>query len=360
VIKVEPPGGDLTRDLFSGSVFPAVNLGEKEDICIDLRQEEGKEIVKAIAEEADAIVENFRPGVLEQYDLEYDSVTEENPDVVYCSITGFGQNGPYQDYPAYDPIVQAMSGLMDTIGFPDRPPARIGASVIDYGTGMNAAYLISAGLQERNQTGEGVHIDVSMFDVAIAWMGYWLTYYSKTGKTPTRAGGALSDSAPNDLYSTGDNDFVYVSAPTDTQFERLCEAIGKPNLPEQEKFETREDRWDNREELKNILEEAFSEYDAQGLSSHLIEYGVPAGPLQDIGDIVDNDSHAAARDMIKQIKQDGETVETAALPFRVDNDRLSAGDGPPQLGENSHALLREFGYSDEEIDRLSDEDVVLD
>lgn len=358
VVKVEPPEGDLTRGLFSGSVFPSVNLGGKESICVDLRSETGREVVAELADGADVIVENFRPGVLEQYGLDYESVSETNESVVYCSITGFGQEGPYKDYPAYDPIVQAMSGLMSTIGYQDRPPVRIGASVIDYGTGMNAAFLVASALQHRQQTGESVHIDTSLFDVAIEWMGYWITYYSKTGETPTREGGALSGSAPNDIYRVGDEELVYVSAPTDKQFHSLCAAIDREYLCDDERFDSRDARWEHREALRTLLEERFAEYSPQELSTLLVDHGVPAGPLRDIGEIVDGDPHVEAREMTEQLHSEGEDVKTAALPFRIDGARPAAGGEAPGLGQDSQKLLAALGYDDDEIDQFVDEGVI--
>lgn len=358
VVKVEPPEGDLTRGMFSGSVFPAVNLGDKESICVDLRSETGRTVVADLAADADVIVENFRPGVLAEYGLDYETVSETNESVVYCSITGFGQDGPYSDYPAYDPIVQAMSGLMSTIGYEDRPPVRIGASVIDYGTGMNAAFLVASALRQRRRTGEGVHVDTSLFDVAIEWMGYWITYYSKTGEIPSRAGGALSGSAPNDLYRVDGGELVYVSAPTDKQFHRLCTALDLEHLRSDERFADREARWDHREALRTVLEEQFAEYSPRELSAVLVEHGVPAGPLRDVGEVVDDDPHVDAREMIERVTESGDDVRTAALPFRIDGDRPDAGDEAPALGADSRNLLASVGYDAEEIDRIVDDGVI--
>ena len=160
VVKVEPPDGDPFRDLVDGSMFATFNLDRKRSLAVDLKRDAGREIVQDLARRADVVVESFRPGVTERFGLDYESVSEDNPGVVYTSITGFGQDGPYADYPAYDPVIQAMSGLMSVIGYPDRPPVRIGASVIDCATGANAAFLTSAALHEAERTGEGDHLDV--------------------------------------------------------------------------------------------------------------------------------------------------------------------------------------------------------
>ncbi|MDX1748332.1 MAG: CoA transferase, partial [Halobacteriales archaeon] len=188
VVKVEPPGGDAFRGVVDGAMFASYNLDGKRSLSVDLKTDDGRDIVTALAERADVVVESFRPGVLAKFDLDYEAVAASNEDVVYCSITGFGQEGPYSQYPAYDPVVQAMSGLMSVIGYPDRQPVRIGASVTDCGTGANAAFMVMSALMERfRHDSGGTHIDISLFDTALSWMAYWIANYTATGEIPQRA-----------------------------------------------------------------------------------------------------------------------------------------------------------------------------
>jgi crotonobetainyl-CoA:carnitine CoA-transferase CaiB-like acyl-CoA transferase len=170
VVKLEPPEGDAFRDIIDGAMFASVNLGHKRSVCLDLTTDDGRAAGRDLAADADVVVQSFRPGVVERFDLDYASVRERNDDVVYCSLSGFGQEGPYADRPAYDPVIQAMSGLMSMIGYPDEPPVRIGASTIDWGTGTMAAFMLASALFNRERTGEGEHIDVNLYEVATAWM----------------------------------------------------------------------------------------------------------------------------------------------------------------------------------------------
>jgi len=351
VVKIEPLGGDLTRGLFADSVFGPFNLGGKRSVCVDLRSDEGQQVVGDLAAEADVVVHNYRQGTAETFGLDYDTVSDRNPEVVYCAVSGFGDDGPHSHYPTYDPIVQAMSGLMSTTGYPDRPPARIGASVVDCGAGMNAAFQIAAALRVRDRTGEGAYLDVSMFDVAVFWISHWIALYARTGEVRQRAGSGLHGSAPNDLYAAGDGDPVYVCAPTDPQFKKLCTAIDRPDLAEDPAFETNADRWEHRERLRAELEGAFENYSAEELAATLVEAGVPAGSLQDIADLVENDPHVAARDMLVELEEDGEQYYAARPPFPHHGPTPSFG-SPPKIGEHTRAVLEESGFSAEEVDAL--------
>lgn len=354
VVKVEPPGGDDFRSLLGGSMFAAFNMGEKRSVCLDLKTDAGREGARALAAEADVVIESFRPGVVDQFGLDYESVQADNGDVIYCSITGFGDDGPYSQWPAYDPVLQAMSGLMSTVGYPDRPPVRIGASIIDCATGMTAAFTIAAALLERGRTGTGERIEVSLFDVAVSWMGYWIANYSGTGETPERSRrGGFAELTPNGAFPTGDDELVYVSVVNDTQFRRLCAALDRETLAEADRFGEAAARWEHREELYETLVAAFDEYDRATLVELLTEAGVPAGPVNEIDDVVD-DPHVAARELLTESRnlRTGETVETAGIPFVTGDGRPEMDGEPPAVGEHTRAVLGELGYSEDRIDRM--------
>lgn len=353
VVKVEPPGGDTFRPLLDGSMFAAMNLGGKRSVALDLTTDEGRKAGRDLAERADVVIESFRPGTLERFDLDYESVREHNEDVVYCSLTGFGQSGPYSQRPAYDPVIQAMSGLMSTIGYSDRLPVRIGASVIDCGTGTYAAFLVSAALLDRSAGGGGEYIDVNLYEVAVSWMGYWIANYVETGDVPEPTDRGFAGLAPNGTFEASDGPF-YMAVVNDEFWERLCDAINRDDLLTDERFVTNELRWEHREELKEELEATFANWSREELTATLAERGVPAGPQLDVHELVEDDPHLAARDLLTtthNVETDTETM-TAFPPFTTSAGRPDPGTRPPQVGEHTRAVLAELGYDEDQIDAM--------
>lgn len=354
VVKVEPPDGDAFRGLLDGAMFASVNLSNKRSVCLDLKTEDGMRTAQDLASEADVVVESFRPGVLEQFGLDYDAVSERNADVVYLSLTGFGQDGPYSEWPAYDPVIQAMSGLMSTIGYPDRPPVRIGASVIDWGTGSVAAFLIASALLDRERDGGGEYIDVNLFEVALAWMGYWIAHYSATGEVAERMGQGFTGLAPNEVFHAADGEALYMCVVNDRHYERLCTAIDREDLLTDERFESNADRWEHREVLTEELEAEFSSYDREELCELIAGAGVPIGPLRSVDELVEDDPHVDARGMLTDshnVRQD-KPVTTAAVPFRTSEGRPHLDGEPPERGEHTRAVLTELGYDEETVSRM--------
>ncbi|PSP76756.1 carnitine dehydratase [Halobacteriales archaeon QS_3_64_16] len=386
VIKVEPPGGDAFRDLLDGAMFASVNLGGKESVCLDFTTEEGLTAARDLAERADVIVESFRPGVLDRFGLDYGSVSATNEDVIYCSVSGFGADGPRADWPAYDPVVQAMSGLMSTIGYRDRPPVRVGASVIDYCTGTTAALAMTAALLERRRTGEGERIDCSLFEVAVSWMGYWIAHYTGTGEIPERSGQGFAGLAPNEVFHAGgkrreksgsggnegereeegkrdnggdgsdedEGEPFYMAVVNDRLYAKLCEALDREDLATDDRFADNASRWENREALREELGAEFATYDREGLTTLLAEAGVPAGPLRTVDELVEDDPQVGARELLTDshnVETDS-PVRTARLPFRTSDGRPTLGERPPTRGEHTRRVLRELGYDDDRIDRM--------
>ncbi|MFT4881357.1 MAG: crotonobetainyl-CoA:carnitine CoA-transferase CaiB-like acyl-CoA transferase [Salinirussus sp.] len=354
VLKVEPPDGDAFRGLVGGSMFATFNTDGKRSLAVDLKTEEGQELVKDLAHSADVVVESFRPGVTEQFGLDYESVSEHNPEVVYTSVTGFGQDGPYADFPAYDPVIQAMSGLMSVIGYPDRPPVRVGASVIDCATGANAAFMTSAALHEAEHTGEGTHVDISLFDVAAGWMGYWAAKYAETGEVATRHGTTFGGLSPNDIYHAAGDEPFYLCAVNDMLWERTARAVGREDLLEDPRFETNAKRDDHDDALRAELEATFREYDRDELVALFTDAGVPAGPRRDVAELVDEDPHVEAREMlvnVHNLETDSE-AHAVRLPVRT-TDWVPEFEGQtPGLGEHTREVLREQGYAEAEVEAL--------
>ncbi|MFC6837936.1 CaiB/BaiF CoA transferase family protein [Halomarina ordinaria] len=354
VLKVEPPTGDNFRNLMDGNIFAPFNHG-KQSLCVDIKTDAGHEIVGQLATEADVVVESFRPGVLEKFDLDYESVAERNEDVIYCSLSGFGRSGPYQSYPGYDPCIQAISGLMAITGYADRPPARIRASLIDCGTGANAAFAILAAVRGRDRGGDGTHIDISLFDVAVSWMSYWVTNYDQTGALPERAGGKGIGSAPNGVFPTGDG-YIYVATLSEAMYERLCSVLDRPDLLEDERFETIEDRIEHREPLRDELIREFEAFASTELEVELLDAGIPSGAVRTVADLVEDNEHVDARSMLVDTynPEVDEEVVTAALPFRFSTGIHGGGysSPPPKKGEHTDDILTALSYSEREIERL--------
>ncbi|WP_247007146.1 CaiB/BaiF CoA transferase family protein [Halorientalis litorea] len=354
VVKVEPVEGDRFRNVLDGAMFASVNLADKRSVCLDLKSDAGKRAASDLAAEADVVVESFRPGVMERFGLDYESVAADNEDVVYLSLTGFGQDGPYSDRPAYDPIIQAMSGLMSTIGYPDRPPVRIGASVIDWGTGTTAAFSLASALLHREATGEGQRIDVNLFEVAVTWMGYWISHYSGSGENPERSGQGFAGLAPNEVFNVAGDGNIYMCVFTDGMFADLCDALDREELVTDERFETNDARWAHRETLKEILEDEFADYDREELCEQLATVGIPAGPVQSVEELVEDDPHLAARELLVESHNvlTDTPVETAGVPFTTSEGRPDISGRPPELGEHTRAVLEELGYDDETVSRM--------
>jgi crotonobetainyl-CoA:carnitine CoA-transferase CaiB-like acyl-CoA transferase len=354
VVKIEPPGGDDFRGNLNGSIFASYNLGDKRSLSVDLKTAEGQEIVQELAAKADVLVESFRPGVLERFGLDYDSVTEDNDDIVYCSISGFGDDGPYSEWPAYDPIVQAMSGMMSTTGYPDRAPVRAGTSPIDCGTGVTAGFAIATSLLKRMRTGEGEYIEVSLFEVATSWMSYWLANYDETGHKPKRSQpGGFAGMAPYGVFETGDGGQFYMSVANDVQFARLCSVLGEDELADDERFRDKDSRWTNRQELYEVVTDRFAEYDRDELVDRLVDAGVPAGPVLEVDEVI-ADPHLAERNMFQSVENihSGNVIEAANVPIVTKDGRPDPGSHPPTVGEHTREILGEIGYEPSQIDRL--------
>lgn len=346
VVKVEPPGGESSRGDLEGAYFSSYNTS-KRSIVLDLKSEKGLEAIQKGAEEADVIVESFRPGVMEKFELDYEKVREYNEDVVYCSISGYGQTGPHSDRPAYDPIIQAVTGIMETMGYPDRPPVRMKTPMLDMATAWSAAFGIVMALWQRDSSGDGEHIDVSLYENGISLMSCWIAYYNDTGEVPQRSGRKGTDwFAPTSVCQANGGD-IYLLAPNDKLFDRLCHAIDREDLLTDQRFGEREERADHHDELIEELEASFEDWNYLELAEYLNEEGIPAGPVRDIGQIVDDDPQVDARDMIIKTRNltTGSETKIAQLPLKFRNIELTS-DSPPLLGEDTDEILSEWGVSD--------------
>lgn len=359
VVKVEPPEGDAFRPLIDGSMFASCNRG-KQSISLDLKSEEGRMIAYDLAVEADVVVESFRPGIMDRFGLGYENLKTENEEVVYCSITGFGQDGPYEQYPAYDPIAQAMSGLMSVTGETDGDPVRLGTSAIDYTTGLTGTMLVMGGLMQRGIDGSGEYIDVSLFDVATAWMSYWVSHYTSTDEVPKRSGAGLYGFAPYGIFEAGDGQPFYLATASEKLYRRLCRTLDREDLLTDDRFKTDKNRWKNRDVLRTEFESTFGEYDRRELVELLTDAGVPVGPLRYVDELVDEDPHVAHRDLFVETYNQWLETEclTTRMPFRFEDGPLEPASPPPEHGQHSRDVLRNCGYDEEQIEKLLQDDIV--
>jgi crotonobetainyl-CoA:carnitine CoA-transferase CaiB-like acyl-CoA transferase len=287
VIKVESPAGDDTRNwqppVTSDGVstyFLAINRN-KRSVALDLRDATDRALAHALARRADVFVENFKPGGLAKFELDYDSVAAVNPDIVYASISGFGSAPGGRDLPGYDVVVQAMSGLMSLTGSPDGPGYRSGISVFDVITGLHTAIAILAALRHRDETGEGQHVEASLMASALSGMVNQTSAYVASGKVPFRMGNAHPSLTPYEPLPTSDGDLVITSG-NDSQFRKLCAAIGAPELADDPRFATNPARTANRDELRPLLEQQLVVKSAKEWFEELIAAGVPCGPINTV------------------------------------------------------------------------------
>ncbi len=356
VIKIEMPGrGDDTRAWgppFLGgesAYYLSVNRN-KRSVTANLKSPGGRKIVLDLAARSDVFLENFAPGVAEDLGLGYDAVRGANPRIVYCSISGFGQDGPYRDRPAYDIILQGMGGLQGITGEPGRPPVRIGVAVADIAGGMFAAYAIASALVHRGRTGLGERIDVSLLESQLAWLTYMSANYFATAKDPERAGSRHPTIVPYQTFATEDG-HLNVAVGNDAIFRRFSAAVGRPEWADDPRFATNPARVEHRDELEPLLDEVFAAQTTEAWMARLNEHDVPAGPVYRVSDIV-RDPQVAARKMILEMPHPkAGTVRAFAPPFRSLHER-GVHTSAPRLGEHTDAVLGELGYPPEQIAQL--------
>ena len=357
VVKVEPLGGDHARAWGppfidgEGAMFLASNAS-KRSFAVDLSSPRGLEALLRLADRSDVLVQSLRPGAAAQHGFGPDVVRARNPRLVYCSIGAFGAKGPLRDQPGYDPLLQAAAGIMSVTGVDEMPPVRVGVSLIDFGTGVWAALGVLAALYERNTTGTGRTVDVSLYETALSLLSYQLVGYLGTGEIPGREGSALAQIAPYQVFATRDGELMVVAG-NDKLFRELCRVLGIDEITTDPRFVTNPDRVRHRAELIALLEPPLREWATEELLTALIEAGIPASPVRNVGEAADHEQ-TRALGMLQTLGH----FTTVAEPLSLDGERVAYRTPPPPVGAHTAEILRGLGYSDADVSALAADGVV--
>jgi len=352
---VESSSGDDTRRWQpptsadgESTYFLAANRN-KRSIAIDLDQPAGVEVVHALAERADVVVESFRPGALDRRGLGYDAMAARNPALIWCSISAFGREGPLAGRPGYDPVLQARTGIMSMTGYPDSPPARLGIGAIDLGTGLWATVAIQAALAERARDGTGTRIDTSLYEVAVWWLSYHLEGYLASGQSPSRGGTSIGFIAPYEVFPTSDGIGVMVAAANDHLYANLCRALGLPDDP---RFATNPDRVAHRADVCALVAERTRAYTAPQLEELLERHAVPCSRVRSVGETAEDEQTAVLGILANLPHPRIPDLRVIDMPVSEAGARADMRQPPPLLGEHTDAVLAELGYADDAVARL--------
>jgi crotonobetainyl-CoA:carnitine CoA-transferase CaiB-like acyl-CoA transferase len=359
VVKIEhPENGDLARRLgadvqrneeLMGVSFVAVNAG-KQSVTINLKSPEGKQIFKELAAISHVVIENFRPGVMTRLGLDYPVLAKVNPSLVYCSISGFGQDGPLAMRPAYDQVIQGISGVMNVTGDAQTAPLRVGYPICDTMGGITAAMAICAALVDSQTTGHGRRIDVSMLESTLASMGWVVSNYLNAGVEPTPMGNENFTAAPSGAFHTADG-LLNIAANEDAQYEKLCDVIGRPELKTDARFAERETRRGNRRSINREIAPELMKRSAAQWEQALIEAGVPAGCVLSVPEILSH-AHLTGRNFVSEFASPtGKQIVTRG-GFLFSDDQASPQGPAPALAEQTDAWLGKLGYDAEKIRKL--------
>ena len=365
VVKIEDPAGDPVRTMgkrFHGkSLYAASIFRNKALLALDLRQTRGREIARDMAQRADVLIENFRPGSLESWGLGYEQLSAVNPGLVMVRISGFGQDGPYSQRAGYGVIGEALSGLRHLTGDPDRPPARVAVSMTDYITGLYAAFGATMALLARGRNGRGQVVDAALYESAFSFMEPWIPAYDKTGFVANRCGSRLPESTPNNLYPTGDGQFLHVTAMGDAVFRRLAEAMGQPALAQDARFATATARSAQVDEIDDLIAHWTSARPLAELEQVLEQAAVPAMRIFTIADIFADPHYRARGAIVRAPDPELGTVAMAQAVPRLSQTPGAVRHAGHRLGEDSRTVLRDWlGLDSAALDALQASRVILD
>jgi crotonobetainyl-CoA:carnitine CoA-transferase CaiB-like acyl-CoA transferase len=365
VIKIEPPNGDESRfwppilENGTSAYFLALNRN-KRSIALNLKEKGAKKIILELAAQSDVIVENFTPGVAAKLGIDYETLKKTNAGIIYCAISGFGQDGPYRDKKAYDPIIQGMTGLMSITGERNGSPVKIGIPMTDLTAASHAVTAILAAYIARLESGRGQYIDISLYDGVLSWMTIMAMDYFTTGKAPERWGLDHIHRVPARAFMASDGRWVQVAATSDPMYAKFCRLLGLEALIDDPRFATNNDRVRNRDEIMPLLEAKMKTKTSPEWLQLFEEAGIPCGPILDIAEVFSG-PHARARDMMFTMPHPIEKeIHQLGFPYKFSDASPSARLRPPLLGEHAEMILsQQLGMSREEIRTLMDAKVVI-
>jgi crotonobetainyl-CoA:carnitine CoA-transferase CaiB-like acyl-CoA transferase len=362
VIKIETPGvGDDTRQwspkLGTESTYYLSVNRNKRSLTLNLKSPEGKEILLRLVQDADVVIENFRPGTMDRLGFGYETLSQINPRLIYCCVSGFGMTGPYRDKPGYDLLAQAMGGLMAITGEAGRPPVKAGMSIADIGSGMYATIGILTALQARVTTGRGQLLETSLLETIVSWQTYLATAYWATGKAPAQTGSGHPSIAPYQALRARDQ-YLIVAVGNESLWQKFCVALGFPELADTELFRTNKDRVQHREQLVRHLEEILSAAPAAEWIERFEQAGVPAGPIYTLEQVW-SDPQVLAREMVMEMEhpQIGR-IKVPGFPIKFSHTPGTLRSAPPTLGQHTKEILGALGYTEADVQRLKADGVV--
>ncbi len=357
VIKIEPLQGDPYRRGLAVAAFYNANRN-KRGLALNLQSPQGKEIAHKLASTADIIVESFTPGVADRLGIGYAEIDTLNPRIIYCSVSGFGQSGPYSQRPAYDPVIQAMSGFMATTGEAGRPPVRVGPGVIGLGAAFIASWGIALAVIARQQTGKGQHIDAAFFDTAVFFMSFIIAGYSISGFTSPKMGSANPVFVPYQCFDTADR-YVFIGVTNDRFWQAFCSALGFERLGSDDRYRTAEGRLLHREELLAEVTAELKKFLSSEILAKLEAAAVPCAPVKEVPEII-NDQQVLARGMLLEMQYPGtDSMKLTTIPFKASEMETPEPLRAPLLGEHTGEILAELGYDKAAIDSLEHKGVII-
>ena len=361
IIKVEPPQGDEVRDWGppfhddDAAYFIGINRN-KRSIGLDLATERGKGVLLRLLENADVLIENYKTGSMERWGMGYhDILSQKFPRLVHCRISGFGADGPYGGFPGYDGIIQAMVGHFSVNGAPECGPTRLGLAMVDIGTGLYAGNAVLMALLERERSGLGQYLDMTLHDCGLALMHPHVSnYFVSGGKVPGLTGNPHPNIAPYDMFETKTCK-IFIAGGNDRTWRRLCSELGRPELGEDPRFLTNGDRQKNREALKAELTDVFLAVDGEAFCETLLAAGLPVGPVRDTEDVM-NHPHTLHREM--RVEREG--YKSWGIPIKFSRTPGSVKSTPPKFGEHGRDILAAHGFTDQEIADLAQDGVLVE
>ena len=363
VVKIEKPnGGDDTRrygpPFIEGESAAFLTLNRnKRSIVLDLKSEQGIAIVRHMLEDADVMIHNFRPGVVDRMGLAYEDVSALNPAIVYCTVSGFGTTGPYSSRAGFDLVAQGMSGLMSINGFPGAPPAKVGVPMADLNTGMFCAYGILTAYINRLATGQGQHVDASLIESGIAYTLYESATYFATGEVAGPLGSAHRMIAPYQAFATQDG-YINIGAANQNNWERMCRAVGREDLLDDDRFASNPERMVSIEALTPIMEETFRTKTTAHWVEVLENAGVPCGPIYNIKQVY-ADPHVRSRDMSVELEHPKSgSIRNIGVAVKLSETPGSVRTPAPLLGQHSHEVLAQYGYAEGDVAAFRDAGVL--